>query len=149
MTVALKSFDPRVRPMNLSALSKADPNRFNADRKSHHLVSLTFKEGINDPMPLDALGEAPVPSCKETNASPAECTWGAQWTGQELLATCMRTAGQSKFSYNELYQHICCQVFWRTLTKKQCDCVIFSIEMPWRSSERHVVVALAQHNLVC
>ena len=31
MTVALKSFDPRVRPMNLlSALSK-DPNRFNAD----------------------------------------------------------------------------------------------------------------------
>lgn len=43
--------------LNLSALSKADPNRFNADRRSHHSVSLTFQDHINDPTPLHALAE--------------------------------------------------------------------------------------------
>ena len=61
LTIALKSFGPRMRPMNLSALSQADPHRFNADRKPHHVVSLTFKEDVNDPTPLDALGETSQP----------------------------------------------------------------------------------------
>ena len=55
-TKALKS-------LNLSALSKADPNCFNADRRSHHLVSLTFQDHINDSTPLHALAETSAPDC--------------------------------------------------------------------------------------
>ena len=52
-----------LKSLNLSALSKADPNRFNADRRSHHLVSLTFQDHINDSSPLHALAETSAPHC--------------------------------------------------------------------------------------
>ena len=50
-----------MQPMDPSAPPQANPHRFNAERKPHQVVSLSFKENVNDPTPLEALEETSQP----------------------------------------------------------------------------------------